>query len=246
MSSFNDFTILLLITHVMGDFHLQSESLARKKKDSIKYLLPHVVIHFVLLIIPLLLSILNGMTKYGLIAVATVIISHYIMDYFKIKLNKKYKDKDKLLFIIDQIVHISVILLIGEILLKNTLGTVSIYYISRNVLNWILLLLLITKPANIIFKISFNKYEVNKNDSKDEEDLTVPGAGALIGSLERILSVIFLAINSISAIGLIYTAKSIARFKQIELNRQFAEYYLIGTLYSILYALVSYYLVIVL
>lgn len=246
MSSFNDFTILLLITHVMGDFHLQSESLARKKKDSIKYLLPHVVIHFVLLIIPLLLSILNGMTKYGLIAVATVIISHYIMDYFKIKLNKKYKDKDKLLFIIDQIVHISVILLIGEILLKNTLGTVSIYYISRNVLNWILLLLLITKPANIIFKISFNKYEVNKNDSKDEEDLTVPGAGALIGSLERILSVIFLAINSISAIGLIYTAKSIARFKQIELNRQFAEYYLIGTLYSILYTLVSYYLVIVL
>lgn len=246
MSNFNDFTILLLITHVMGDFHLQSESLARKKKDSIKYLLPHIVIHFVLLIIPLLLSILNGMTKYGLISVATVIISHYIMDYFKIKLNEKYKDKDKLLFIIDQIVHISVILLIGEILLKNTLGTVSIYYISRNVLNWILLLLLITKPANIIFKISFNKYELKKNDSKDEEDLTVPGAGALIGSLERILSVIFLAINSISAIGLVYTAKSIARFKQIELNRQFAEYYLIGTLYSILYALVSYYLVIVL
>lgn len=246
MSNFNDFTILLLITHVIGDFHLQSESLARKKKDSIKYLLPHVVIHFVLLIIPLLLSILNGMTKYGLISVATVIISHYTIDYFKIKLNKKYKDKDKLLFIIDQIVHISVILLIGEILLKNTLGTVSIYYISRNVLNWILLLLLITKPANIIFKIAFKKYELKKNNSKDEEDLTVPGAGALIGSLERILSVIFLAINSISAIGLVYTAKSIARFKQIELNRQFAEYYLIGTLYSILYALVSYYLVIVL
>lgn len=246
MSNFNDFTILLLITHVIGDFHLQSESLARKKKDSIKYLLPHVVIHFVLLIIPLLLSILNGMTKYGLISVATVIISHYTIDYFKIKLNKKYKDKDKLLFIIDQIVHISVILLIGEILLKNTLGTVSIYYISRNVLNWILLLLLITKPANIIFKIAFKKYELKKNNSKDEEDLTVPGAGALIGSLERILSVIFLAINSISAIGLVYTAKSIARFKQIELNRQFAEYYLIGTLYSILYAFVSYYLVIVL
>lgn len=246
MSNFNDFTILLLITHVMGDFHLQSESLAKKKKYSIKYLLPHVVIHFVLLIIPLLLSILNGMTKYGLISVATVIISHYTIDYFKIKLNKKYKDKDKLLFFIDQIVHISVILLIGEIILKNKLGNISIYYISRNVLNWILLLLLITKPANIIFKIAFKKYELKNNNSKDEQDITVPGAGALIGSLERILSVIFLAINSISAIGLVYTAKSIARFKQIELNRQFAEYYLIGTLYSILYAFVSYYLVIVL
>ena len=246
MSNFNDFTILLLITHVMGDFHLQSESLARKKKDSIKYLLSHIVIHFVLIMIPLLIIILNGMTKYGLISIATVLLTHYLMDYFKIKLNEKYKDKDKLLFFIDQIVHISIILLIGEIILKNKLNNISIYYISRNVLNWILLLLLITKPANVIFKIAFRKYELKKNNSKDEQDITVPGAGALIGSLERILSVIFLAINSISAIGLVYTAKSIARFKQIELNRQFAEYYLIGTLYSILYAFVSYYLVIVL
>lgn len=163
------------------------------------------------------------------------------MDYLKIYLNKKYMDKERLLFFIDQAVHIIIILLIGEFLLKGNLNNVSAGLVNVTYLRWLLLLLLITKPANIIFKIAFKKYELEKSAN----DVTEAGAGALIGSLERILSIIFLAINSISAIGLIYTAKSIARFKQIEENRRFAEYYLIGTLYSILFALVSYYLILV-
>ena len=65
----------------------------------------------------------------------------------------------------------------------------------------------------------------------------------MIGNLERILSVIFLSMGNPSGIGLIYTAKSIARFKQIGENKRFAEYYLIGTLYSILFTLSSYYIV---
>ena len=72
---------------------------------------------------------------------------------------------------------------------------------------------------------------------------SVPGAGAVIGNLERILSAIFLAMNQITAIGFIYTAKSIARFKEIEENKGFAEYYLIGTLFSILYVVIAYFLI---
>lgn len=73
----------------------------------------------------------------------------------------------------------------------------------------------------------------------------IPGAGAIIGNLERVLSAIFLAMNQITAIGFIYTAKSIARFKEIEENKGFAEYYLIGTLFSILYVVVAYFIIIV-
>ena len=51
--------------------------------------------------------------------------------------------------------------------------------------------------------------------------------------------------NQISAIGFIYTAKSIARFKEIEQNKAFAEYYLIGTLFSILYVVIAYYIIII-
>ena len=100
-------------------------------------------------------------------------------------------------------------------------------------------MLVITKPANITFKVVFQKYQF-QNDAP-----TVPGAGAVIGNLERILSAVFLAMNQVASIGFIYTAKSIARFKEIEENKGFAEYYLIGTLFSILYVVVAYYLIMI-
>lgn len=242
MTNFNDFTIILLICHLAGDFQLQSEVLARKKEYSNKHLFAHILIHGILLLLPLYLSIKNDRLKYGFIAILIVLISHLSLDFIKITLKKEYKNKERFLFFLDQAMHLIIIILIGEVFLKNKLNAISTLYINSLYIRWFLLLLLITKPANIIFKISFKKYELDKSPN----DVTEAGAGALIGSFERILSIIFLAINSISAIGLIYTAKSIARFKQIEENRRFAEYYLIGTLYSILYALVSYYVILIL
>jgi hypothetical protein len=41
----------------------------------------------------------------------------------------------------------------------------------------------------------------------------------------------------------VFTAKSIARFRQIDENKRFAEYYLIGTLFSMLYVLLAYLLI---
>lgn len=49
-----------------------------------------------------------------------------------------------------------------------------------------------------------------------------------------------LFLDKYSAVGLTMTAKSIARYDQITKNPAFAEYYLIGTLYSILYTVVLY------
>ena len=57
------------------------------------------------------------------------------------------------------------------------------------------------------------------------------------------LCAIFIGLGQYASIGLIYTAKSIARFKKIEENPKFAEYYLIGTLYSILFVVACYLLV---
>ena len=114
-------------------------------------------------------------------------------------------------------------------------------YVPTYILKWLLLALIITKPANVTFKILFGQYQ-NYSEEKGN-DPTVPGAGAMIGNLERILSAIFLSLNALSSIGLIYTAKSIARFKRIEENQGFAEYYLIGTLFSILFVVITYFLI---
>ena len=73
--------------------------------------------------------------------------------------------------------------------------------------------------------------------------VTIRGAGQMIGYLERILIVIFLAVGQYASIGLIMTAKSIARYERITKDSEFAEYYLIGTLSSILIAILAYQLV---
>jgi len=70
-----------------------------------------------------------------------------------------------------------------------------------------------------------------------EFDSGLAGAGTQIGILERIITLTFVLLGEYTAIALIFTAKSIARFEELK-DRQFAEYYLIGTLSSILFALV--------
>jgi hypothetical protein len=62
--------------------------------------------------------------------------------------------------------------------------------------------------------------------------------GATIGVLERLLIVTLLLTGSTAAIGFVVAAKTLARFKQLD-DRDFAEYYLLGTLASVAVALGS-------
>ena len=62
--------------------------------------------------------------------------------------------------------------------------------------------------------------------------------GATIGVLERLLIVTFILVGAESAIGLVVAAKTIARFRQLD-DRDFAEYYLLGTLASVSVAIVT-------
>jgi len=62
------------------------------------------------------------------------------------------------------------------------------------------------------------------------------GAGCTIGYLERLLTLTFVLLGEYEALALVLAAKSIARFQELK-EREFAEYYLIGTLSSILFAM---------
>lgn len=72
------------------------------------------------------------------------------------------------------------------------------------------------------------------NDDQKNE----PPVGRVIGKLERILTVILVLCNEIGAIGFVLTAKSIARYKQLD-NQSFAEKYLVGTLSSTAIAIIT-------
>ncbi len=62
--------------------------------------------------------------------------------------------------------------------------------------------------------------------------------GATIGILERLLIVTFVITGSEAAIGFVVAAKTLARFRQLD-DRDFAEYYLLGTLASVAVALAT-------
>jgi hypothetical protein len=62
--------------------------------------------------------------------------------------------------------------------------------------------------------------------------------GRAIGALERAIGLTLVLLGQYGALGLIVAAKSLARFKALE-DREFAEYFLVGTLSSLLVALLA-------
>ncbi|WPC09816.1 hypothetical protein [Globicatella sp. PHS-GS-PNBC-21-1553] len=110
--------------------------------------------------------------------------------------------------------------------------------VSTPFLLLILFGVLITKPINILFKLAFSRFQ--SPDISSEE--SVKGAGAMVGNLERIAMGILMLLGQFASVGLVFTAKSIARYNKISNSPSFAEYYLIGSLYSIIAVLICYWL----
>ncbi len=71
-----------------------------------------------------------------------------------------------------------------------------------------------------------------KDNKKDEDEYN---RGRLIGVLERTFIYFLVLAGMEASVGLVLALKSFARYRELE-NRPFAEYFLIGTLLSILFA----------
>jgi hypothetical protein len=83
--------------------------------------------------------------------------------------------------------------------------------------------------------IFLKKFDLSQTNSEESKGL--PGAGRMIGMVERGIILTFILFGDLTSISFIFVAKSMARFKQLE-NRHFAEYYLIGTLLSFFFAII--------
>ena len=228
--------ILLLIAHFLSDFQLQNQQMADGKKKKIAALVQHLI----LVLIPLvLLAFIFPLQNWDLFA--KIGISHAAIDSIKYFLTKKGIIKpafEKAAFVLDQVLHLACILIIYQdtgINLPTDSLLLQLPGLAQLLIQ-VLFILVVTKPVNIVFKLFFSNYQPKEG----EEELTVTGAGALIGQLERLIMGIFLLMGQFAAIGLVFTAKSIARFDRISKDQGFAEYYLIGSLFSIISVLIVY------
>lgn len=240
---FRECLILLLLGHVIGDFYLQTERMAIRKRWSLKWVMLHSLWYcgaIGLVIFPVLSS---ETIKYGLMAgfchMAIDLVKYYYVVFTGKKRNRTRQLNDQTLFFIDQAFHMTGILLISYLfVVKNGVLTpynsVNVFFCvagisKRTFVSWLTALLLIYKPANIIIsKLLFSYKPQDKDEGRKKDN----NAGRFIGTVERLIILILLSMNQYSAIGLVLTAKSIARYDKIAKEPDFAEYYLLGTLLS--------------
>lgn len=185
-----------------------------------------------------------GLAAVVLLADAVISFSFNWLDQFThVSRSRGGARKDRPgLYIAKELLRLAAILLIAELWPFINPPVTGAPEWLREILRWALLLAVITKPANTLFKRLFARFQMGPIRAGDEEKELPPpveGAGAVIGSLERIITAILFTLGQFGTVAVIYTAKSIARFDRISKDQAFAEYYLIGTLFSILYVLVA-------
>lgn len=129
----------------------------------------------------------------------------------------------------------------GLLVDKKPFAMILIYFIASIPTNYIIRWLL-NKPEDPTFPdmvvgVSFPRPpQLAPTAPADATSGPSLRGGRVIGVLERWIVIALLARGEIAAIGFVFTAKSIVRYHDFT-KPDFAEYYLIGTLYSVVIAL---------
>jgi len=229
----------LVLLHIIGDFYTQSNSINGLKKKNFKHLFLHVVIYTVPFIS---LFFLIEKWHITLIFIVVLFLSHLCIDYLKVKYESNNSSNYKI-FLFDQLLHI-LVLYISWLVLKNYfVGTESITLLLQSigisinlerVFSVLIVFATILKPTSYLIEmlLPMKKNNNQNNTNNGKINISETNYGAFIGNLERITIVLLGLLNLWSSIALVITAKSIARFKQLE-DKDFAQKYLIGTLLSL-------------
>ena len=232
--------IQLLLAHILVDFVFQNQkSISDKNTKELKSY--HFWVHV----------LLSGLITYLILQQWSnwfipllIIVTHGLIDYWKIKKEKKIAEWNKsnpepkdhksvtACFFIDQALHILAIIISWLFLINAFDKVIPFIQTTLTDLKSISIgtaLILITWPVGIIIgKITepFRK-ELDQSDSLNK-------AGQYIGAFERLLVFTFILIGQYPAIGFLIASKSILRITRDGADdaRKKTEYVLIGTLIS--------------
>lgn len=221
--------VKLLLAHLITDFLLQPNRWVEAKR---RYFLAswQLYVH----------ALLHGLVSYIFVAEVTFLpwaaalsIAHLTIDTTKLYLMRRYPHTDW--FFHDQIAHGISIIAIAWAILRPSLAVVGF----DNPKIWLIAtaICLLTYPAAVAIKHILREWT---KETEEQLSLSQRNAGKYIGIVERILIFIFILYNQWAAIGLLVTAKSVFRFGNLrnESNRKLTEYFLLGSLVSLLWAVI--------
>ncbi len=246
-----DLLLLLILSHLVADFLLQSNRMAEKKYQSrIKEYLKHAAAH---------LTVMAVLTHFYfspdlLFLWLLLPVMHTVQDFIKNRLFSPAHPAEALIFLMDQALHLLIIFLTWQWILPHPGKAVAEFYSNlpapagEAVVNMIseqlsLLPVLFTMVVYgyvifggaVLVRKVLNIKALGLADAHRKNGDTGT-AGRYIGLLERALILTLTLIGEFTSIAFVLTAKSIARYKELE-ARNFAEYYLVGTLLSSLIAI---------
>lgn len=233
---------LLVLGHVLADFVFQSKRMVAGK-DRPRGLLLHGGLVFAVhaaVYLPLL-------SFTSLAAILAVAVVHVLVDAVKRAWVRRRHDGLPL-FLLDQAVHVIVLLGVWSFLLIEpdvlTAGFLPLEAFEpwADLLTIIAILLAVVafNGSGAAAVVSLILADTPTQDGDPEARCERgDGHGRRIGMLERWLVVLFVLAGAWIGIGLVVAAKSIARFDRIRQEPLFAERYLVGTLGSLLIAVLS-------
>lgn len=234
----------LLLAHLAGDFPFQSSRLAAQKLRHWWAHGLHGGIHFGLLLLALRLFAPSQPLLSARVLAASIayIAVHILIDAARQRLIKRGIVADSTyVFLIDQGLHFAALSALTLFLTRADWQTIRSLMIVPNSTRDLILSGAVVYTAVVFAAGYLIRYltrgllgGVSLQLGESVEQLT--NAGLYIGWLERLLIVTAVILRSPTLIGLILTAKSIARFPEMK-ESKFAEYFLIGTLLSVIIAL---------
>lgn len=232
---FKIYLLLLMLGHILGDFYTQTPRISQNKERSFRWVMIHNVLYFftfIIVSVPI-------MSREILMLDIVVSLFHALIDIIKYWYIKNVK-VSQLIFFVDQGIHVLCLCVIACLWTMNNVSITMLRVVANifEVTNfsklllckWILGLLLIHKPANIIIQKMLVPHKPEAKQMVEKNDSNI---GRMIGTIERVIMFMLIYMKQYSVIGLVLTAKSIARYDKISRDEQFAEYYLLGTLISV-------------
>jgi hypothetical protein len=233
--------LTLYFSHLLTDFVLQTEHLvAQKRRRHARAYALHGIIHYLSAVCIVGFFVPGSMLSLRThLVIVVLVLAHLLIDFAKIELTKRSVLADgPLPYLADQVFHFATILVAARLLAPTPPGVIrALLQMARNLPDKflavpVLYLAVVFGGGYLIRFLTTSLAEGAKNHSPEKTSEQLQNAGLYIGWLERSLVITALLLQSPATIGLILTAKSIARYPEFKSER-FAEYFLIGTLLSI-------------
>lgn len=215
--------VKLVLAHLIGDFILQPAGWVKAKEErKLKawQLYAHVLVHAVLIIV-IVWDVYFW--PWALLIAAT----HFLVDALKITLQRE-KTK-RLLFFIDQILHL-VSLFVIACIYQNYMPDLTLLG-DPDILLFTTCVVFLTMPTSSAIRFFIARWTPHMAEGENE---SLQSAGKYIGILERLFVFAFFASGHPEGVGFLIAAKSVFRFGDLKeaRSRKLTEYVLIGTLIS--------------